>query len=489
MTTSSGNSTPPKGLTIHTVPRVAAASCAAVAAAGLRYNNVYLTTLGVLGVAAAAAGSYATDRLFPRTTLYRYADFYYRERNSRRRDHHHDATDAHILAQQRYNVGMRIVPGEHGKRPLMTVFYPTDVAPCDSERPYFIPYRDMRYCKGFTDYANAPAIGARHQVDFVMHMTQNATLANDLTAGADDTVGSTQHPIVIMSHGLAGHQHMYAAFATDLAASGAIVLSLQHCDGSACFALEPPADKPTTTNWSDMVSIAYRRPPPSETPEETRFREDQIVTRRVPEVRHVLSYIASGMLHTALHCPPAAIRKATTAKQQVVLVGHSFGATTVLAASALHCMPSNPQNARSHWTQDELSHLRERVHITATVVLDCWMRPVNSWLPESLRQLKPGEGASLPKLLALGSLHWERWTSNADEERALLAAWREAGGVAERRVKEGTDHMTLSVISHLVNLRRMRRKYAVITRDRAFTAEWASEALDFARASPPGKLS
>eukprot|EP00672_Neobodo_designis_P021819 CAMPEP_0174832372 /NCGR_PEP_ID=MMETSP1114-20130205/3643_1 /TAXON_ID=312471 /ORGANISM="Neobodo designis, Strain CCAP 1951/1" /LENGTH=482 /DNA_ID=CAMNT_0016066231 /DNA_START=35 /DNA_END=1483 /DNA_ORIENTATION=+ len=463
-------------LTVYKLPRLVAAGSSAVAMAALHQASPVAGIIGGVGLVASAAAQYAVHTLFPLEPVRRFADVP-RDRWASCHDQHNIAE---LLHEQRYHVGMRHLPGERGTRPHVTVFYPTDTAPCDGETPCYVPFADPRFSKGFTDYGRAPAFVGAHHVDIRMHMTRNASLAKDAAGNGAATckLGSKEHPIVLFSHGLAGHQHMYAAYAADLAANGAVVLALQHTDGSAAFALEQPEG---TTDGEVVPAarqepITYRAPPPSGTDAELEFRQTQLLRKRVPELQHVMRFVAAGRLHDALHCPAGSFAAQYTAKKRpvpIALIGHSFGGATVVAASALHPPRKIPTDLDGPWMTD----LRKTVTVSACVSLDCWAYAVHPWLQRTL----DGAAGPLPPLAFHDSQHWERWSSNKRELEDMVGWWQNTGAVATRTHKLETDHLTLSVISSLVNFKRMRRGYTMPHKDRLFAAEWAHEALAHVR--------
>merc|ERR1712118_198449 len=58
-------------------------------------------------------------------------------------------------------------------------------------------------------------------------------------------------PVIIYTHGIGGCQEMYTQFCRELASCGAVVVAIEHEDGSASFAED-----------SDEQIICFKRPPP-----------------------------------------------------------------------------------------------------------------------------------------------------------------------------------------------------------------------------------
>jgi len=125
-------------------------------------------------------------------------------------------------------------------------------------------------------------------------------------------------PIVIFSHGLGGSADMYLQFCMHLASLGYIVFALEHEDRSGCHATtaagevlryrSPPADFVYTRE----SVVAFRRP---------------FLTKRVAEVEAVLAALSRKA------APPAAVAALLAeadASGPPALIGHSFGATTMM---------------------------------------------------------------------------------------------------------------------------------------------------------------
>jgi len=146
-----------------------------------------------------------------------------------------------------------------------------------------------------------------------------------------------EHPVLVFSHGLGGTCEMYSELCSSLAAQGALVIALEHEDGSASYALQ-----------ADGRELLYRHPPNhiAPTAENTRrWRAPQLL-QRVQEIEAAVAWLqdcatGNGRLHEMLKM---------CHQQQPVLIGHSFGgAATVLAAQ----------------------HLQE--HLLCCIVLDGWL--------------------------------------------------------------------------------------------------------------------
>jgi platelet-activating factor acetylhydrolase len=173
-------------------------------------------------------------------------------------------------------------------------------------------------------------------------------------------------PLVIFSHGLAGMRTTYSNICGSLASQGCVVVAIEHSDGTAC-----------ATERNKQV-IHYRRPVASEMKEnETqeeygmRFRKAQIETR-VNEVTHALEFVDNLTKGNVISSENNKIDdgkfdwKQFNGKlnsEKVALIGHSFGAATVLAS------------------------LQTPLKVTCAVLMDPWMFAVPNLNPPSVPHL------------------------------------------------------------------------------------------------------
>jgi len=123
-------------------------------------------------------------------------------------------------------------------------------------------------------------------------------------------------PLVVFSHGLGGCAEMYTGLCASLASHGFVVCAIEHRDGSGCFARSTEGemipykryDGPKLSNYTKETMVDYRAP----------FLR-QRVHETVGSIRHLLTEKA-GMF-------------AGLEKSPVHLMGHSFGAATMILVS------------------------------------------------------------------------------------------------------------------------------------------------------------
>lgn len=165
-------------------------------------------------------------------------------------------------------------------------------------------------------------------------------------------------PVAIFSHGLCGMRSMYSTLCTELASQGYIVIAPEHTDGSACLAV----------SGDELVNYVSR----SEADETHRIRH------RISELTACWESISS--------CAGAKFSKSVDTSA-CVLVGHSFGASTVLCAAS-----EEPFRDRSR-----------------LMILDPWIGPISgSWNPVPASTLA----------IMTGSMLWE---PNASELVQVLS--------------------------------------------------------------------
>jgi pimeloyl-ACP methyl ester carboxylesterase len=174
---------------------------------------------------------------------------------------------------------------------------------------------------------DAPLVSVQH----VRLVAQHATRLN----GAEAAQAAAERlPVVVFSHGLGGSSAMYASQCTDLASHGFIVVALTHTDTSASYvARRLPSDPPVPYRHVEVFNA---------TEEDINFRRVQI-RLRVNEISRVLDALAAGEGSFAHIRDRADMDK-------VALVGHSFGASTVVSAGIQYPGRVKAVVAQDLWT-------------------------------------------------------------------------------------------------------------------------------------------
>lgn len=338
-------------------------------------------------------------------------------------------------------VGIRHVRA-NGRVPSLSVFYPTDIEP--KLNVAWLPHHDVRYAEGTARYVGLPGWVMHHHKNVDMHATRNAAVNRVI----DPVTKQQQRPIIVFSHGLAGHYHAYSSLCMDLAAQGAVVVAVQHRDGSAAFARDEHDD-------SDFVELR-KVPHPDE---ELAFRESQLQTR-IDEVRKTLDVIEDGsLLFESLLCADCSPDVWKSAIRNVSLVGHSFGAATVLGTTA------------AEWSDRK----RRGIKLNSATMLDVWGFPVKNMFMTTFAEPQTNL-ERLPQLTFIDSDQWQRWKENMDFEQHVLAT---LGPRATRIWEPNTDHLTASDMGLLTPVL-SRRPYKTAD-DRAIIFKWAKAIFDAAR--------
>ncbi|KAJ6539521.1 platelet-activating factor acetylhydrolase, isoform II-domain-containing protein [Mycena capillaripes] len=241
-----------------------------------------------------------------------------------------------------------------------------------------------------------------------------------------------QWPLVIFSHGLAGSRTAYSQLCSEMAASGKVVLAVEHRDGTA-----PACTSRTRT-------VLYRRekdvafPPETEdsdTPRLFPLRADQLVFRQHEVYRIYAAFCAmvrDGVAMKAIDgaevdlqswLPPSGL--ALVNCDDVALVGHSFGGCTVLSILS-SAPPSNEYPP---------------IPISKALLYDPWLEPLPSpgptptasfsepatsegAPPESV--LKPN-GRPPEQLLVINSQVFSLWTVHFTRLVDVVNAWEPQG--------------------------------------------------------------
>lgn len=377
-----------------------------------------------------------------------------------------------------YYVGVRHIPGDSFKcLPPMAAFYPTHIPPNPQDPEGWLPHDgDTRYLHGLANYGELPSILFRHWSYVGMRCTRNAAaipLWNPTT--------QTMRPWIVFSHGLAGHCRLYSSLAMDMAARGAIVIVMEHQDGSSCFTRD-------VHNAADETCTPLKPcPAPAGSPQERQFREEQL-QHRVKETEAVLRMIAAGDMFHALCLTQEDItdvgHRCPGGVPQVALVGHSFGGATVLSTAVGLC------------TQNPRDESLKGLHVHAVTAFDAWHLPLQYTTLARIRELcrydrnvnAEDPPRQLPHLLLLESESWERWSPSASFQRELIAAYQGAADAPQhvsskadaipsvsREVTFGTDHMSccdIAVLSPVLN-----RKHAGKVKPRQLITNWARRVL------------
>ena len=248
------------------------------------------------------------------------------------------------------HVGVADYEPENGEV-FMRLYYPTSNAPSRFSRaPLWVP--NLHYAHGMAHFL----------VDFTdpkrtwwqKLLARAAYLAGYVSNTVFDTIPvSLDAPamadkpmkLVVFSHGLAGTRNMYAALCSALASQGYLVAAVEHRDGSAAY---------TSVTQNGNV----RHKPYVHTDGNFVWRREQIGTR-VAELHAALRALGSTQQPKNV-CPHGKFDisafQGKIDTSSVIAIGHSFGGTTVLAATAKRAT-------------------KKSISIKRVVLLDPWTAP------------------------------------------------------------------------------------------------------------------
>ncbi|THV08375.1 hypothetical protein K435DRAFT_847243 [Dendrothele bispora CBS 962.96] len=265
-----------------------------------------------------------------------------------------------------------------------TAYYPCDISSSKLKkglpwlsRPLGVDHRGyaifigkFRLCMpsilDFMDYYVAPRLSLRPVPTYV-----NAPL---LKPNAE----VNQWPLVIFSHGLGGSRTAYSQVCTRLAASGKVVLAIEHRDGSAHASVSRSWDAKKAkriilyvserdATWENDITH-----PDLETPPPLPLRTDQLVIRR-HEIYHIFDTFSRFIRceqGVQLKCvngeelPLSSWTEGSIPPVQldtIQLAGHSFGGCTLFSILSTH--PPDPYKP---------------LPVTHVLILDPWMDPFPS---------------------------------------------------------------------------------------------------------------
>jgi platelet-activating factor acetylhydrolase len=210
----------------------------------------------------------------------------------------------------------------------------------------------------------------------------------------------SQLPVVIFSHGIGGFRTTYSSICTELASHGALVVAVEHRDGSASF---------TMTNQTE--SLPYQKPPPSGTEAEYTFRHNQLLYR-YSEIQCILDLLdslnssSSPLPNIYISPSDKPVPNFHMDLSKLHIMGHSFG-----AATGFYAISQEPR-------------------FCSVVALDPWMKP--------LPQNPQFSNRAFPALIINSdTFHWK---SNLLALDRFMSRNKELGGRGMLLTIKGTGH-------------------------------------------------
>jgi platelet-activating factor acetylhydrolase len=237
------------------------------------------------------------------------------------------------------------------------IFYPTRLvvnnksessSKSTSGVPYLLPHTAHRFCQLSMKFAAPEPLKS---FDWMLHHWLLTTLPvenvgssssvstrieEDSEINGDDELQLPTPPLVVFSHGLGGSADLYAFQAMELASHGAVVVSVNHKDGSAPIVDDVTLDENILQLYRDGRRVEYAR--------ERRWQTD----RRAQEMIAVTEFMHQNWTSDP-SIPPTLLslvsRNSTTItltdhshhhhhiRHRTYWMGHSFGGATALTAA------------------------------------------------------------------------------------------------------------------------------------------------------------
>jgi len=250
---------------------------------------------------------------------------------------------------------------------VVKCFYPSSESPPSS--PPNTPYMSVEQATALAAFAHIPSVFFTHVAKIQVRAVEDASWLSSASA-------SSPLPVLIYSHGLGGIPETYQVQATHLASHGFVVLLPTHNDGSAALSILP-----------DNRPVVYQPLATADSDEKT-FRSKQLV-ERVRDILFLVDCVSHSNPDTLTAAPLPAFWPLLNPKQ-IGLIGHSFGAASVMAAAALE------QQQQAEWYQST-------PRIKAVISHDQWMLPVH--------HLIKNVSLTIPTLITV-SEGFKKWDSN-----------------------------------------------------------------------------
>ncbi|KAJ7490431.1 platelet-activating factor acetylhydrolase, isoform II-domain-containing protein [Mycena galericulata] len=286
-----------------------------------------------------------------------------------------------------------------------------------------------------------------------------------------------QWPLVIFSHGLCGTRTAYSQLCSEIAASGRVVLAVEHRDGTApaCTLRPGRPDERTVLYYRDADIVL----PPDATPaprilplraDQLEFRQHEVYRiyaafRDLVRDGTTLAAVDGTPVDFASWAPPA--RPALVNCDDVALIGHSFGGCTALSLVSTPPPSSFPP-----------------IPISKVLLYDPWLEPLplpgptpimTSISERTLADADDKREAHREELLVINSQVFSLWKDHFTRLAGVVDAWEPQG----RRLLTlvGSQHASFSDFP-LLPLVRTRAASALRDRAAELTLSFLDGALE-----------
>ncbi|TFK43726.1 platelet-activating factor acetylhydrolase, isoform II-domain-containing protein [Crucibulum laeve] len=303
----------------------------------------------------------------------------------------------------------------------------------------------------------------------------NAPLLNpmDLNAfPATQPSVSSQWPLVIFSHGLGGSRTAYSQFCSRLAASGKVVLAVEHRDGTGTLSMPRLWDvdgkstskityylRDTDISWEDTTTSKEAQPLPLRA-EQLAFRHHEMYLTYTTFSKFIqndpdVEFETIDSTEIDRQSWSAADSKGKSIIQfdrDVILAGHSFGGCTVLSL-----LSTRPEEGY------------QPIPIKQAIILDPWLDPLPSPgpIPISTSDSMPAHTTDIgssktsldgitintengsskalsphPRMLVINSETFTLWKDHFERLREVISGWEPDGKSILTLV--GSQHVNFS---------------------------------------------
>ncbi|KAJ6598884.1 platelet-activating factor acetylhydrolase, isoform II-domain-containing protein [Mycena vulgaris] len=359
-----------------------------------------------------------------------------------------------------------------------TAYYPADPAPTARKGLHWLIRPVSAALRGFSRFARVPVWLLWPVVHLFGVVLKIPVYPNArLRPPGDDR---KQWPLVIFSHGLGGSRTAYSQLCCAMAASGRVVLAIEHRDGTAAACtLRPRAPDARTVLYyrdDDVVFPPEGRDAPSALP----LRVDQLVFRQHEVHRIYAAFCALVRDGVALEAVDAvdvdlgswvsAAGPALVDCDDVTLAGHSFGGCTMLSILSTPTRDYPP------------------LPVTKVLLYDPWLEPLPTPGPtpitssssstlEASADSEPKASSSLPRMLVINSQVFSLWKDHFTRLSGVVGAWEPQG----RRLLTlvGSQHVSFSDFP-VLPLVRTKAATTLMERAAALSLAFLDGALDAA---------
>ncbi|KAF9534710.1 platelet-activating factor acetylhydrolase, isoform II-domain-containing protein [Crepidotus variabilis] len=336
-----------------------------------------------------------------------------------------------------------------------TAYYPADVGKLQTKGvPWFL--RPLRHSlNGLASFLGVSSwlltpIAYCYGALLKIPAYANAPLLNPNTV---QEFKDKQWPLVIFSHGLGGGRTVYSQFCSELAASGKVVIALEHRDGTSPVCM--PRGWNEDGSKTEPRILYYLRPTDIELDEgdeahknpmllraqQLSFRKHEVYTAYSTFSRFVRNdstlelETIDGTAYPRESWMPAGTTLKVKCDDEVTVAGHSFGGCTILSVLSSGPLEGSPPIPIGH-----------------TVILDPWLEPLPTPGPvpfseASSSELATAEGLvansidratpssqgtkveeSQMKLLVINSEQFTVWKDHYARLKEMLVHWEPQGG-------------------------------------------------------------